>query len=87
MKVQQGRPWSPPAPQRDERIVTPWNVKAPRLSPRVAAAKFDFSVDGDGSEGSDTDIGAPHADDTVSEENEPVEATHDTELKEQKHVD
>lgn len=52
------RPWSPPAPTRDENAATPWNVKAPRLSPRVAAAKFDFGADCDsehskrGSEGS-----------------------------------
>lgn len=80
MKTQQGR-WSPPAPKRDERMPTPWNVKAPRLSPRVAAAKFDFIVEGEGSEGSDTNTEAPPADDTVLEEKEPVEETHDVELK------
>lgn len=76
MKTQQGRPWSPPAPKRDERIATPWNVRAPRLSPRVAAAKFDFIVEGEGSEGSDTNTEAPHADDPVLEEKEPTEAPH-----------
>lgn len=86
MRTQQGR-WSPPAPQRDERIVTPWNVKAPRLSPRVAAAKFDFAVVGEGSEGSDTNSEAPHADDMVLEEKGPTEETHDAGLKEQKHTD
>lgn len=77
------RPWSPPDSTRDENAATPWNVKAPRLSPRVAAAKFDFVEEGCEDTGRSRKL---DADDVALKMEEPTGAAQDTKLGKRKHA-
>lgn len=70
------RPWSPPDPHRDEKAATPWNLKAPRLSPSVAAARFDLVAEEEEEQGDSRcsgGCGEPYPPDSVLKVEEPTE--------------